>query len=134
MKQYSSSSARLLEIIVISYENLLDNRKQPIKKNAFVNIKTESTTCNEQRKKMDKESKSFSTWNEKLIVDMPMHARYLTMEVQCKTSWGIETIGIAKWKAAAVDMRSSYNCSYVIVTNMPVYPDQSISNLMANKF
>ncbi|PHT79557.1 hypothetical protein T459_17609 [Capsicum annuum] len=96
MKQYSSSSALLLEITVISYENLLDNRKQPIKKNAFVNIKTESTTCNEQTKKMDKESKSFSTWNEKLIVDMPMHARYLTMEVQCKTSSGIETIGIAK--------------------------------------
>ncbi|PHT53495.1 BON1-associated protein 2 [Capsicum baccatum] len=41
--------------MAISYENLLDNRKQPIKKNAFVNIKTKSTTCNEQTKKMDKE-------------------------------------------------------------------------------
>ncbi|KAM3322904.1 BON1-associated protein 2 [Capsicum chacoense] len=92
----SSSSSRLLEITVISGENLLDNRKQPVKKNAFVNIKAESSTCNAQTTKMDKEGGSFPMWNEKLIVDLPMHARHLTMEVQCKASSGIKTIGIAK--------------------------------------
>ncbi|KAM3397661.1 BON1-associated protein 2 [Capsicum galapagoense] len=92
----SSYSSRLLEIMVISGENLLDNRKQSIKKNAFVNVKAEFSTCNIQTTKMDKEGGCFPTWNEKLIVDMPMHARHLTMEVQCKTSSGIKTIGIAK--------------------------------------
>ncbi|PHT71990.1 hypothetical protein T459_22775 [Capsicum annuum] len=95
MKPYSSSSTRLQEIIAISYENLLDNQKQPIKKNVFVNIKTKSTTCNEQTKKIDKEGE-FSIWNEKLIVDMPMHAHHLTMKVQYKTSSGNEIVGITK--------------------------------------
>ncbi|KAG5626870.1 hypothetical protein H5410_012088 [Solanum commersonii] len=92
----SSSSSRLLEVTVISGENLLDNRKQPVKKNAFVNIKSESYSCNLQTTKMDKEGGGFPKWNEKLIVDLPMHARHLTVEVQCKSSSGIKTIGIAK--------------------------------------
>ncbi|KAK4738670.1 hypothetical protein R3W88_002367 [Solanum pinnatisectum] len=92
----SSSSSRLLEVTVISGENLLDNRKQPVKKNAFVNIKSESYSCNLQTTKMDKEGGGFPKWNEKLIVDLPMHARHLTVEVQCKNSSGIKTVGIAK--------------------------------------
>ncbi|XP_055817412.1 BON1-associated protein 2-like isoform X2 [Solanum dulcamara] len=178
MKTLSSSSSRLLEVTVISGENLLDNRKQPVKKNTFVNIKSESYSCNLQTTKMDKEGGSFPRWNEKLIVDLPMHARHLTVEVQCKTSSGIKTIGIAKvptsdfiggflpedylhflsyrlrnekgekngiinfsvrvknaappqsaagcaatYKQQWTDMGSSYNCSYGVVTGMPVYPE-----------
>ncbi|WMV11316.1 hypothetical protein MTR67_004701 [Solanum verrucosum] len=91
-----SLSSRLLEVTVISCENLLDNRKQPVKKNAFVNIKSESYSCNLQTTKMDKEGGGFPKWNEKLIVDLPMHARHLSVEVQCKNSSGIKTVGIAK--------------------------------------
>ncbi|CAN4111731.1 unnamed protein product [Withania somnifera] len=90
-------SSRLLEITVISGENLVDNRKQPVNKKAFVNIKADpSSTCNVQTTKMDKEGGGFPNWNEKLILDLPMHAHNLTVEVQCKTSSGIKTIGIAK--------------------------------------
>ncbi|XP_009626441.1 BON1-associated protein 2-like [Nicotiana tabacum] len=87
--------SRALEITVISGENLRESRTQWVKKNVFVNIKTESSS-NIQTTRMDKEGGSFPVWNEKLIVDMPMHARYLTVEVQCKTSSGIKTIGIAR--------------------------------------
>lgn len=92
----SSSSSRLLEVTVISGENLLDNRKQPVKKNVFVNIKTDSYSSNLQTTKLDKEGGSNPTWNEKLIVDLPMHASHLTVEVQCKNSSGIKTVGIAR--------------------------------------
>ncbi|XP_016466274.1 BON1-associated protein 2-like [Nicotiana tabacum] len=91
----SSSLSRALEITVISGENLRQNRTQWVKKNAFVNIKTDSSS-NIQTTRMDKEGGNFPMWNEKLIVNMPMHARYLTVEVQCKTSSGIKTIGIAR--------------------------------------
>ncbi|TMW81947.1 hypothetical protein EJD97_007321 [Solanum chilense] len=191
------SSSRLLEITVISGENLLDNRNRLIKKNAFVNIKTESYSCNLQTTKLDKEGGGFPKWNEKLIVDLPMHARHLTVEVQCKNSSGIKTVGIAKvptsdfiggilpedylhflsyrlrnekgekngiinfsvrvknaapapapsqsaagcaaaytqqWKAAPVDMGSSYNGSCGIVTGLPVYPGNFLGNSMAKRF
>ncbi|XP_060169142.1 BON1-associated protein 2 [Lycium barbarum] len=96
MKPSSSSFSRVLEITVISGENLHENRKQPVKKNAFVNIKTDNSSCNVQTTRMDKEGGSFPAWNEKLIVDLPMHARHLTVEVQCKNSSGIKTVGIAR--------------------------------------
>ncbi|OIT31064.1 PREDICTED: BON1-associated protein 2 [Nicotiana attenuata] len=94
MKPSSSLASRVLEITVISGENLRESRKQWVKKNAFVNIRT-TDSCNKTTK-MDKEGGSYPVWNEKLIVDLPTHAVNLTVEVQCKTSYGIKTIGIAR--------------------------------------
>lgn len=38
------------------------------------------------------------SWNEKLLVDMPVHARSITLEVKCKTSRGSgsKDIGVAR--------------------------------------
>jgi Ca2+-dependent lipid-binding protein len=88
------STSRTLEVTVISGENLRTDRK-PVKKNAFVTIQTDSNkVCTT---KMDADGGSYPSWNEKLVVDVPMHARFITVEVQCKTSTGgNKTVGVAR--------------------------------------
>lgn len=88
------STSRTLEVTVISGENLRTNRK-PVKKNAFVVIQTDSANkvCTT---KMDADGGSYPSWNEKVVVDVPMHARFITVEVQCKTSGGNKTVGVAR--------------------------------------
>ncbi|KAM3698647.1 hypothetical protein ACB098_06G203400 [Castanea mollissima] len=82
-----------LEITVISGEDLRNNRR-PIKKNAFVVVRTDS--YNSRRTDMDTDNGSYPKWNEKLVVDMPMHAQFITLEVQCKTSLGNKTVGTTR--------------------------------------
>lgn len=89
---------RVLEVTVISGEDLCINRKQPVKKNAFVIIRTDPV--NEQTTKMDKDGGSYPAWDEKFVIGMPMHARYFTAEVRCKTNVGNRTIGTAVIPAA----------------------------------
>ncbi|XP_027102521.1 BON1-associated protein 2-like [Coffea arabica] len=89
----SSNDLRVLEITVISGEDLRINRKQPVKKNAFVTIKTDS--FKEQTTKMDKDGGGYPAWDEKFVMDMPMHARYFTAEVRCKTAAGSRIVGTA---------------------------------------
>ncbi|XP_027109721.1 BON1-associated protein 2-like [Coffea arabica] len=86
-----SNDLRVLEITVISGEDLRINRKQPVKKNAFVTIKTDS--FKEQTTKMDKDGGGYPAWDEKFVMDMPMHARYFTAEVRCKTAAGSRIVG-----------------------------------------
>lgn len=93
-----TNNLRVLEITVISGENLCINRKTPVKKNAFVTVKTES--FQEQTTEMDKDGGSYPAWDEKFVMEMPMHARYFTVDVGCKTKVGNRIIGTAKIPAS----------------------------------
>nr|GLL40671.1 BON1-associated protein 2-like [Ipomoea trifida] len=83
-------TSRDLEITVISGEGLRVG-----KKNVFVTVKSEFS-CNVKATGVDKEGGSFPAWNEKLVVDLPMHARYVTLQVQCKAFSGVKVVGEAK--------------------------------------
>lgn len=87
------STSRTLEVTVISGENLRTNRR-PVKKNTFVVIRTDSN--NVCTTKMDADGGSYPSWNEKLVVDVPLHVRFITVEVQCKTSVGNKIVGVAR--------------------------------------
>ncbi|XP_059637648.1 BON1-associated protein 1-like [Cornus florida] len=90
----TKSCSRTLEVTIISGEGLLVTQSRPVKKNAFVIVRTDSVDT--QMTKLDTEGESNPAWNEKLVVDMPIHARFLTVEVQCKTSSGNRVIGTAR--------------------------------------
>ncbi|PQP93091.1 BON1-associated protein 2 [Prunus yedoensis var. nudiflora] len=89
-----AATSRRLEITVISAENLQLDRK-PIKKNASATVRAENDG-QFRTTDMDTEGGAYPKWNEKLVLDLPMQARSLTVEVQCKTSYGVRTIGTAK--------------------------------------
>ncbi|XP_034204922.1 BON1-associated protein 2-like [Prunus dulcis] len=89
-----AATSRKLEITVISAENLQLDRK-PIKKNASATVRAENDS-QFLTTDMDTEGGAYPKWNEKLVLDLPMQARSLTVEVQCKTSYGVRTIGTAK--------------------------------------
>lgn len=85
-----TSLSRDIEITVISGEGL-----RVAKKNVFVTVRSEFS-CNVKATAVDKDGGSYPAWNEKLVVDLPMHAHYLTLQVQCKTFSGVKVIGEAK--------------------------------------
>ncbi|KAJ8650183.1 hypothetical protein MRB53_003206 [Persea americana] len=85
--------AASLEITVISAEELrIDNR--PIKKNAFVAVGTGEEKW--RSTSVDRDGGSYPSWNEKLEVELPPHARSIAVQVQCKTAVGIKTVGSAE--------------------------------------
>ncbi|XP_057980458.1 BON1-associated protein 2-like [Malania oleifera] len=89
----SSSSLRTLEITVISGEGLrLGSRRTA--KNAFVTIQTDH--YNSRTTRVDTEGGSHPSWNEKLVVDLPVHSRFVTVEVQCRAGSGSRTVGTAQ--------------------------------------
>ncbi|KAJ8900327.1 hypothetical protein K2173_024967 [Erythroxylum novogranatense] len=70
-----------LEIVIFSAEKLsLD--KKPVKRNTFVVVKTDP--FNGKSTKADFEGGSSPSWNEKLVMVMPMHARFITLQVLCR--------------------------------------------------
>ncbi|XP_008232805.1 PREDICTED: BON1-associated protein 2-like [Prunus mume] len=89
-----ATTSRKLEIRVISAENLQLDRK-PIKKNAFATVRAEKDS-QFRTTDMDTEGGAYPKWNEKLVLDLPFHARSFTVEIQCKTSYGVRKIGTAK--------------------------------------
>ncbi|KAK8693508.1 hypothetical protein V6N13_071091 [Hibiscus sabdariffa] len=89
------TNSRTLEITVLSAEDLrIDNRS--VKKNAFAVVWTD--TYNYKTTKIDAEGGNFPSWNDKLVVGMPMHTRFVTLQVKCKASsgGGDKTVGIAR--------------------------------------
>ncbi|KAM7472163.1 hypothetical protein LguiA_010346 [Lonicera macranthoides] len=88
------TTALALEIKVISGEGLRLNRRQPVKKNAFVLIRTDS--INSQTTKIDTEGGSYPTWNQNVILNMPLNLRNITVQVQCKTYSGNKVVGTAR--------------------------------------
>ena len=92
-KFYSLSSSRTIEITVLSGENLCLDRRS-IKKNAFVVVR--SNGGNDFRTTgIDVNGGSNPNWNEKLLLELPLHATALTVEVYCKTSTGNRLVGTA---------------------------------------
>ncbi|MQK22030.1 hypothetical protein EI013_27060, partial [Escherichia coli] len=79
---------------ILSAENLRMNRKS-IKKNAFVTVQSEASN-DVSTTKVDSEGGSYPSWNEKFVMDMPLHARFITAEVKCKTSTGIKSVGMTR--------------------------------------
>ncbi|KAL8495331.1 hypothetical protein ACS0TY_019476 [Phlomoides rotata] len=71
-------SLREIEVTVISAEGLRVNRKQPVKKNAFVVVR--SDPFNSRSTGMDPEGGSYPAWNEKLRLQLPPHAHFITVE------------------------------------------------------
>ncbi|CAK9134450.1 unnamed protein product [Ilex paraguariensis] len=91
------TKARNLEITVISGEGLRIKQRR-VKQNAFVILRTDSH--NVRTTNSDAEGGSYPAWHEKLVVDMPMHARYVTVEVHCKTCSGNKIVGMARIPAS----------------------------------
>ncbi|XP_022769707.1 BON1-associated protein 2-like [Durio zibethinus] len=85
--------SRTLEITILSGEDLrIDNKS--VKKNAFVIVWIDD--FNYKTTKMDEEGGSYPSWNDKLVMDMPMQTPFITLEVKCKASGGDRTVGLAR--------------------------------------
>ncbi|GMI98373.1 BON ASSOCIATION PROTEIN 1-LIKE, BON association protein 2 [Hibiscus trionum] len=90
------TKSRTLEITVLSAEDLRTHNK-PVKKNTFAVVWTD--TYNYKTTKIDAEGGNFPSWNDELVMDMPMHTRFVTLQVKCKASGaggGDKTVGIAR--------------------------------------
>ncbi|XP_004510855.1 BON1-associated protein 2-like [Cicer arietinum] len=82
-----------LEITVISCENV------HVKEDAYVVVRGESLNCYTTKMVKNKDcenNSSFLSWNEKFLLDMPLHARSIKFEVQCKKFKGFRPIGVAR--------------------------------------
>ncbi|KAL1329573.1 hypothetical protein HN51_046691 [Arachis hypogaea] len=86
--------SRSLEITILSAEDLRVNKKS-IKKNAFVTLKTDASSA-VRTTRMDVNGGSYPTWNEKVIMDVPLHASFITLEVNYKAMMGINSVGISR--------------------------------------
>ncbi|KAG5053715.1 hypothetical protein JHK85_006225 [Glycine max] len=85
--------ARTLEITVMSGENICVDRSSGAE-NVYVVVRAES--LNSCTTKTVNEDKGVHAWNEKLLLDIPTHARSVTFEVQCKKYKGVRPIGVAR--------------------------------------
>ncbi|GMI69647.1 hypothetical protein HRI_000634000 [Hibiscus trionum] len=84
-----------LEITILSAEDLrIDNK--PVKKNAFVVVSVDA--FNGKATRIDGEGGSYPTWNDKLVMDMPMQTRFITLQVKYRkgSSGGERTVGVAR--------------------------------------
>ncbi|XP_058745579.1 BON1-associated protein 2-like [Vicia villosa] len=76
--------SQTLEITILSAENLLENKKA-IKGNTFVTVQCDGSNDEVSTTGLDSEGGSYPTWNEKLVMEVPMHARFVTIDVRYKT-------------------------------------------------
>ncbi|XP_058745586.1 BON1-associated protein 2-like [Vicia villosa] len=101
-------TSRTLEITVISGENI------QVSEDAYVVVRGESLDCYTTKTVKDNNS-SFLSWNEKFLLDMPLHARSITFEVQCKKFKGVHPIGVARIAVADfLDGGESESCMQVL--------------------
>ncbi|KAJ1375788.1 C2 domain [Sesbania bispinosa] len=82
-----------LEVSVISGQNICVDRSS-MAENVYVVVRAESLNC--CTTKMVNEDRGLLAWNEKLLLDIPNHARSVTFEVQCKKYKGVRPIGVAR--------------------------------------
>ncbi|CAI8607191.1 unnamed protein product [Vicia faba] len=88
--------SRTLEITIISAENLQENKKA-IKGNTFVTVQCEGSNDEASTTKLDSEGGSYPRWNEKLVMEVAMHARFVTIDVRYKTRGnGSSSVGVAR--------------------------------------
>lgn len=77
-----SSSSTLLEIIIISAEDLRVGRHgRPVQKDAFVTVRTGPSDA--AATAPDRDGGSCPAWNERLLVGLPSSARSILIEVGC---------------------------------------------------
>ncbi|KDP28677.1 hypothetical protein JCGZ_14448 [Jatropha curcas] len=88
-----ASSSRTLEITVLSCEDLRIDGKS-VKKNTYVVVRTDH--LNYRTTKIDTEGGSYPSWNQNLLIDMPLHERFVTLEVNCKMASSDRIIGTAR--------------------------------------
>lgn len=88
-------ASRTIEITVISGENL-QVRGKPIKSDLFVTVRSDLQNGSASTK-IDRDGAGFPRWNEKLVVDLPMHAACFVVEV-CHVASGrnIKIVGTAR--------------------------------------
>ena len=94
-----ATTSRSLEVTIISGENLRVDRTRPVKKNVFVVVRTDSSPIS-QSTNLDIDGGSYPTWNQTLLVDMPVHARFLNVDVQCRSNSGDKVVGTARIPAS----------------------------------
>lgn len=86
--------SRTLEITVLSGEDLQLDRRS-IKKNAYVVVRSESAESYRATEMDNGEGGSCPNWNERLVLDLPLHAQAVALEVHCKTAFGDRIVGSA---------------------------------------
>ncbi|CAL5397901.1 unnamed protein product [Camellia sinensis] len=94
-----ATTSRSLEVTIISGENLRVDRTRPVKKNPFVVVRTDSSPIS-QSTNLDIDGGSYPTWNQTLLVDMPVHARFLNVDVQCRSNFGDKIVGTVRIPAS----------------------------------
>ncbi|KAE8722155.1 putative RING/U-box superfamily protein [Hibiscus syriacus] len=89
------TKSRTLEITILSAEDLRIGNK-PVKKNAFVVVSVDS--FNNKATKINRDGGSYPSWNDKLVMDMPMQTVFITLQVKCckGSSGGEKTVGFAR--------------------------------------
>ncbi|GER40059.1 BON association protein 1 [Striga asiatica] len=78
-----------IEVTVISAEGLQSSRKQPVKKNSFVLIRSDPFTS--RSTDVDRDGGSYPFCNQKLTMELPENARFITVEAHA----GGQAIGAA---------------------------------------
>jgi len=106
-------ASQTLEITVISGENI------HVTEDAYVVVRGESLNCYTTKTVKDNDNcgknSNFLSWNEKFLLNMPLHARSITFEVQCKKFKSVRPIGVAR--IALSDFLNSAvpeNCSRIL--------------------
>ncbi|KAI3701149.1 hypothetical protein L2E82_45794 [Cichorium intybus] len=93
-KQWLSQKNGALQLTIISAEDLSLTKTHLVKKNTYVVIKVDSN--NDQITTMDTQNGSYPSWNEKFLIDVPMHVKSFTLEVRCKNFSGHHVVGSAR--------------------------------------
>ncbi|KAK7349559.1 hypothetical protein VNO77_07010 [Canavalia gladiata] len=85
-------SSCTVEITVISGEDLR------VKEDPYVVVRAESLNCCTTKMAEDSgdNKSSLFSWNEKLMVNIPMHAKSITFEVQCNKFKNVRPIAVAR--------------------------------------
>ncbi|KAI9110093.1 hypothetical protein K1719_019134 [Acacia pycnantha] len=87
---------RTLEVTVISGESLCIDQT-PVTENVYTVVRTESLKCWSTKPAKQEVGSLSSLWNEKLMVEVPLHAQSITFEVQCKTPRGmVRSVGLTR--------------------------------------
>lgn len=78
----ATTSSRSIEVTVVSGEDLRIDRK-PVKKKTFATVKFDSQSFGGGGTEIDERGGSYPFWNEKMVMEMPVDAMFLTIEVHC---------------------------------------------------
>ncbi|KGN56545.1 BON1-associated protein 2 [Cucumis sativus] len=96
-------ASRTVEITVISGENL-QIRGKPIKSDLFVTVRSDLQSENGSvNTKIDRDGDGFPRWNEKLVIDLPMHAAFVVVEVCRSASSGRKVKIVGKSRVPVAD-------------------------------